>query len=166
LRGERFAGDAVRPGIFLYGGAPGSGLPEGNPVARIQARVLSVRRIDAGDTVGYGATWRAPRATTIATLGIGYGDGIRRSLVRSGDAHVLLHGARHAYAGVVTMDLITIDAGDAQVERGDVATLLGAEGGEVITLAQLAAWCDESQYVILTALGPRLPRVAASTAST
>lgn len=160
LRGTRFAGDAVRPGIFLYGGAPGNDVPEGKPVASVRARVLSVRRIGAGDSVGYGATWRASRATTIATLGIGYADGVRRSIVRSREAYVVLNGGRHPYAGVITMDLTTLDVGDAKVERGAVATLLGTDGGEVITLARHAAWCQESQYAILTGLGPRLPRVA------
>lgn len=161
LRGTRFAGDAVRPGIFLYGGQPGTDLPEGQPVAAVRAQVLSVRRIEAGDGVGYGATWHAPRATTIATLGIGYADGVRRGIVRSREAHVLMSGARYSYAGVVTMDLTMIDVGDAPVERGHVATLLGADDtGGAITLAQHAAWCQESQYVILTGLGPRLPRVA------
>lgn len=159
LRGRSFAGDAVRPGLFLYGGAPGAGLPEGKPVACVRARVLSTRRIAAGDSVSYGATWRAARATTIATLGIGYADGVRRSLSRSREAHVLLNGARHAYAGTITMDLTMIDVGDAGVERGDVATLLGGDGAEVITLGQMAAWCEESQYAILTGLGRRLARV-------
>ncbi|HYK10029.1 MAG TPA: alanine racemase [Gemmatimonadales bacterium] len=159
LRGAAFAGDAVRPGIFMYGGDPGKGLPEGKPVARVLARVLSVRRIQAGDSVGYGATWHAPKATTIATLGIGYADGVRRSVVKSSDAHVLWKGARYPYAGVITMDLTMIDVGDARVERADIVTLLGADGGELISLAQLASWSAESQYVILTGLGPRLPRV-------
>lgn len=159
LRGRRFAGDAVRPGLFLYGGAPGAGLPEGKPVARVQARVLSVRRIAAGDSVSYGATWHAARATTIATLGIGYADGVRRSIVRDAEAHVLVNGVRFPYAGTVTMDLTMIDVGAARVERGDVATVLGAAEREVITLAQVAAWSQESQYVILTGLGPRLARL-------
>lgn len=162
LRGKGFAGDAVRPGIFLYGGDPGTGLLEGKPVAHVRSRVLSVRRIAPGDSVGYGATWHAPRATTIATLGIGYADGVRRSVVKSGEAYVLMKGARFPYAGVITMDLTMIDVGDAEVERGDLATLLGAEGGELITLAKHASWCQESQYVILTGLGPRLPRVPVS----
>lgn len=162
LRGRAFAGDAVRPGIFLYGGDPGAGLPVGRPVAHVRSRVLSVRRIAAGDSVGYGATWHASRATTIATLGIGYADGVRRSVVKSGDAYVLIKGARYPYAGVITMDLTMIDVGDARVELGDVATLLGADGGELITLAKHASWCQESQYAILTGLGRRLPRVPVS----
>ncbi len=162
LRGKGYAGDAVRPGIFLYGGDPGKGLPEGRPVAHVRSRVLSVRRIAAGDSVGYGATWHSAKATTIATIGIGYGDGVRRSVVKSGEAYVLMKGARYPYAGVITMDLTMIDVGDAGVELGDVVTLLGAEGGELITLAKHASWCQESQYVILTGLGPRLPRVPVS----
>lgn len=159
LRGTTFAGDAVRPGIFMYGGDPGKGLPEGKPVARVCARVVSVRRIATGDTVGYGATWHATRATTIATLGIGYADGVRRSIARSREAYVLMKGERYPYAGVITMDLIMIDVGDRTVERGDVVTLLGVDGTDVITLGRHAAWCEESQYVILTSLGPRLLRV-------
>jgi len=162
LRGKAFAGDAVRPGIFLYGGDPGKGLPEGKPVARVCARVVSVRRIAPGDTVGYGATWRATRATTIATLGIGYADGVRRSIARCPYAYVLMKGERYPYAGVITMDLVMIDAGDRPVERGEIVTLLGADGAELITLGRHAAWCEESQYVILTGLGPRLPRVPAA----
>lgn len=162
LRGKGYAGDAVRPGIFLYGGDPGKGLPEGRAVAHVRSRVLSVRRIAAGDSVGYGATWHAAKATTIATLGIGYADGVRRSVVKSGEAYVLMKGARYPYAGVITMDLTMIDVGDAKVELGDVVTLLGADGGELITLARHASWCQESQYVILTGLGPRLPRVPVS----
>jgi alanine racemase len=162
LRGAMFAGDAVRPGIFLYGGDLGKGLPEGQPVARVRARVVSVRRISAGDTVGYGATWRASRATTIATLGIGYADGVRRSIARSREAYVLMKGERYPYAGVITMDLIMIDVGDRVVDRGEIVTLLGADGADLITLGRHAAWCEESQYVILTGLGPRLPRVPAA----
>ena len=74
----RFAGDLVRPGIFLYGGAAGGVAPE--PVARLCARVVATRHLQAGDSVSYGATWVAPGAVTAATLGIGYADGVPRSL--------------------------------------------------------------------------------------
>ena len=73
-----------------------------------------------------------------------------------------MKGDRFPYAGVITMDLVMIDVGDRSVARGDVMTLLGADGAEVITLARHAQWCEESQYVILTSLGPRLPRVPAA----
>jgi alanine racemase len=159
LRGKKFAGDLIRPGLFLYGGAPGDGLPEGRPVAHVHAQVLSVRRIAAGDTVSYGATWMAPRATTVATLGIGYADGVRRAISRARDAFVLLNGKHYPYVGVITMDLIMIDVGDDPVERGEVATLLGGSGEQCITLRQYAEWSEESQYAILTGLGRRLNRM-------
>ncbi|MGI9041133.1 MAG: alanine racemase, partial [Gemmatimonadales bacterium] len=77
LRGRCFAGDLVRPGIFLYGGAAGGAAPR--PVAALRARVLAVRSVAAGDTVSYGATWRSPRPTAVATLGVGYADGFLRA---------------------------------------------------------------------------------------
>ncbi|HWZ27418.1 MAG TPA: alanine racemase [Gemmatimonadales bacterium] len=161
LRGKAFAGDLVRPGLFLYGGLPGEGFPVPRPVAHVRAQVLSVRRVAAGDTVSYGATWTAARATTIATLGIGYADGVRPALSRARDAFVLLNGRSYPCVGAVTMDLIMIDVGDDAVERGQVATLLGSDGERFITLAQFAEWSDESQYAILTGLSRRLVRTPA-----
>src|SRR5439155_1246474 len=86
LKGGSFAFDAVRPGVYLYGGSPGVGLPEGKPVVSVRARVVAVRRVRAGDSVSYNASWTAARDTTIATLGIGYADGLRRSLGAPGTA--------------------------------------------------------------------------------
>src|SRR5207253_5945465 len=119
-RDRAFAFDAVRTGIYLYGGSPGDGIPAGKPVLELRARVVAVRRLRAGDSVSYNATWTAPRDTTIATLGIGYADGVRRFLARSGEAHVLLGGRRVPIVGRVTMDLTMVDTGDAPVEMGDV----------------------------------------------
>jgi len=159
LRDRRFALDLVRPGIFLYGGRPGEGLPEGRPVVRLRARVVSVRRLRTGDTVSYGARWTAPQETTIATLAVGYADGPRRQLGLGSEAYVLLNGARCRIAGVVTMDFTMVDAGDLPVQVGDVATLLGEDGGDRITLAQFAEWSGELQHAVLTSLGGRPPRV-------
>src|SRR5206468_8508991 len=92
LRGKQFAFDLVRPGIFLYGGAPAEHLMRPRPVVSVRARVLSVRRIRKGESVSYGASWIAPRDTVVATLGIGYADGVRRDLGLRGNAHVLLRG--------------------------------------------------------------------------
>src|SRR5437879_4390942 len=94
LRDRRYAFDLVRPGVFLYGGSPGAGLPEPRPVVSVRARVVSVRHVRAGESVSYGALWTAPRQTTVATLGIGYADGLRRSLGLSGRGAVLLRGRR------------------------------------------------------------------------
>src|SRR3989454_3390518 len=161
LKDRKFAFDAVRPGVYLYGGSPGDGLPEGKPVVSLRARVVALRRVRAGDSVSYNASWTATRNTTIATLGIGYADGLRRSLGRSGEARVLLGGRPCPIIGLVTMDLTMLDVGDGPAAVGDVATLVGAAdgGGGGITLEQFAAWSGELQRAFLTGLGARLPRI-------
>lgn len=163
LSGKRFAFDLVRPGVFLYGGSPGDGFPEPQPVVSVRARVLAVRRVTAGETVSYNASWRVARDGTVATLGIGYADGIRRAVGLSGKGAVLLgaEGRRCPIIGAVTMDLTMIDTGDRLARVGDVATLIGEGEGEKdrITLEEFSAWSGELQRAVLTALGPRLPRV-------
>jgi alanine racemase len=151
--------DLVRPGVFLYGGTPGGTVAPGHPVASIRARVASVRRVHAGDTVSYNARWTAPRETTIATLGIGYADGVPPSLGPEGRGTVLLAGRRCPIVGTVTMDLIMVDVGDLTVETGATATLLGRSDGAEITLAELAAASGVQPRALLTGLGSRLPRV-------
>ncbi len=165
LADRRFAFDLVRPGVFLYGGAPGKGFPEPRPVVSVRARVLTVRRVAAGESVSYNATWRATRATTVATLGIGYADGVRRAVGLSGRGAVLLgdDDRRCPIIGAVTMDLMMVDTGDRPARVGDVATLIGEGndrgGGERISLEEFSAWSGELQRAVLTSLGPRLPRI-------
>jgi alanine racemase len=159
MRGARFALDAVRPGVYLYGGTPGGSLEPGAAVVSLRARVVSVRRVRAGDSVSYNATWQAPRDTVVATLGIGYGDGLRRSAGFSGKTTVLLNGARCPIIGLVMMDYTIVETGETPVRVGDVATLIGeAEGGRT-TLEQFASWSDCMQREFLTGLGSRLPRI-------
>ena len=151
--------DLVRPGIFLYGGCAGPGLPEPAPVAAVRARVVSLRRLKPGETVSYGADWHAEKETVIATLGIGYGDGVMRSI--QDRAYVLLNGARCEVAGRVTMDMTMVDLNTTDpgtVRPGDVATLIGKDGKEEITLDEFAAWAGTISYEVLVRLGSRLPR--------
>jgi len=150
--------DLVRPGVFLYGGSAGGDLPAPEPVIALRARVVSLRRLAAGDSVSYGAEWKAPAPTTIATLAVGYADGIPRAV--QGRAHVLLGGCRRPVVGRVTMDMLMVDLGPSPdgVRVGDVATLIGRDGGEEITLDEFAGWAGTISYEILTGLGPRLPR--------
>jgi alanine racemase len=151
LSGPGYAGDLVRPGIFLYGGAAGAS-PLPAPVAALRARVVAVRRIAAGDSVSYGATWQAPRATTIATLGIGYADGVLRALSNRGA--VELAGGVRPIVGRVTMDMTMLDLGDAPVAGGDVGTLFGGR----VTLDAQADAAGTIAYELLTALGRRVER--------
>ncbi len=146
-----YAGDLARPGIYLYGGSEG-GLTPG-PVARLQARVVAVRRVAPGDTVSYGATFVAAHATTIATLGIGYADGLPRAL--SGRGRVELRERVHRIAGRVTMDMTMIDVGNDEVQVGDIATVWGGKVG----LEEQASAAGTVSYELLTALSSRVPRV-------
>lgn len=148
--GATYAGDLARPGIHLYGGHL-EGL-DAVPVVALRARVTAVRRIAAGDSVSYDATWTAPHATTIATLGIGYGDGVPRHLSNVGAVELL--GQRLRIVGRVTMDQLMLDAGDLPVSVGDVATVFGGR----VSLDEQAALAGTIPYELLTALGARLPR--------
>lgn len=159
LRGKDFAFDLVRPGIFLYGGSVGEGLEQPRPVASVRARVLSVRRIRAGESVSYEASWVAPRDTVIATLGIGYADGIRREAGAAKGAQVLLRGKRCPIVGFVQMDMALAETGAVEVQVGDVATIVGEEAQQRITLNEFAAWSGQVPHEFLTGLGARLPRV-------
>jgi alanine racemase len=153
--------DLVRPGVYLYGGSPGGSIAAGRAVASIRARVVSVRRVRSGDTVSYNARWTAPRDTTVATLGIGYADGVHPSLGSGGTGRgtVLLGGTRRPIVGTVTMDLVMVNAGDLPVRVGEIATLLGEADGQSLTLSELSEASGVQPRGLLTALGRRLPRL-------
>lgn len=160
LRFGAFEADLVRPGIYLYGVGPGETGVEA--VAAVRARVLDVREVPEGHTVSYGATFRTDGPTRLATLGVGYGDGLRRDLSNRG--HVLLGGRRASILGAVCMDTTVVDATACPgVESGDVATLLGSADSGSIGLETMARWCSTIPYEILTGLGARLPRVETGT---
>ena len=151
LRGGPETADLVRPGIFLYGcGIPG--LPAPRPVAALRAPVVAVRQIPQGESVSYGATWRAATDTTVATLGAGYADGVMRSL--SGRGQVELGGASVPIIGRVTMDMTMAAVPAGSVRVGDIATFYGG----VISLDEQAAAAGTIGYELLTALGSRVQR--------
>lgn len=153
LRGRCYAGDLVRPGIFLYGGSAGGDAPR--PVAALRARVVALRRIAPGDSVSYEATWRATELTTIATLSIGYADGLHRSASQPGRRLVELNGNTVPIVGRVTMDLCMVAVPAGAVAVGDVATLFGG----LVSLDDQARSLGTISYEVLTSLGPRLPRI-------
>jgi alanine racemase len=147
----------VRPGIFLYGVSTveGSALtPE--PVVSIRARIVEIRTVRDGETVSYDATWTAQGERRIATVPVGYADGYRRGL--SNCAEALIGGRRVPVAGRVTMDMTMLDVTGTTATLGDLVTLLGKDGEDVITVSELAARSDVSAYEILTGLRLRLPR--------
>jgi alanine racemase len=156
MRYDGYCADMVRPGIQLYGG--GRWDPAPAPVARLCARVLEVRDVPPGTTVSYGATFTTARPSKLATLAIGYGDGLRHRL--GGRGSVLLGGHSASIVGAVCMDVTVVDVTDVpEVKVGDVATLLGPDSSARIELESMAEECGTISYEILTGLGSRLPRV-------
>jgi alanine racemase len=150
--------DLVRPGVFLYGAGGGEGAaisPE--PVAHLRARVLEVRDVPNGESVSYGASFRAVGDRRIATIGAGYADGFRRGIGDDGTA--LVRGRRVRVAGVVNMDMTMLDVTGGPCEPGDVVTLLGRDGELHLDLNVIARERGLSAYEILTGLRLRAPRV-------
>ena len=155
--GARSRWSLARPGIFLYGVSAGTDpriVPDA--VVSVRARVIDLRTIDAGESVSYGATYRADRQRRIATLGLGYADGYRRVL--GNRASALLGGQRVPVVGVVTMDMTMLDVTDVPCEIGDIVTLIGPDGNDRIDVSELAALGEISPYELLTGLRARLPR--------
>lgn len=154
--GKDYVFDMVRPGLALYGGNPQPALP--NPyrvVAVLTARVLQVRRVDTGDTVGYGATFTAGNPLKLVTVSLGYADGLSRALAGRGQA--ALGGARMPFAGRISMDLAVLDA----TAVPDSACRRGAEVeffGDTISLEEVADAAGTISYEILTGIAPRVAR--------
>lgn len=158
FRAPRLANALVRPGIFLYGGEIGAELPTPASVVSVHARVVHIREVSAGTTLGYGVTYQAGGPERWATLSIGYADGLPRSLGERGSA--LIGGKRVPILGRISMDVTVVDITDVpEVIEGAVATLIGRDGDEVITVEDVAAMAGTINYEILVGLTPRLPRV-------
>lgn len=149
--------DLVRPGLALYGCVPGEveNLPEGalEPAMTLRAAITFVKKIRAGDSVSYGATWRAPQDTNIATVRFGYADGYPRNL--GNRAEVNLNGTRCPVVGRVCMDQLMIDVGDLEPTPGDDVILFGPEGPTADELAERASTIS---YELLTRIGSRVTR--------
>lgn len=151
----------VRPGILIYGVAPGSQLQAPapfQPLLTLKSRIIFIKETDAGRTISYGRTYQTPGKTRIATIPIGYGDGYARSLSNKGQ--VLIWGRRCPIVGRVTMDQIMVDVGlQSNVNVGDPVTLIGNDGDPKIRVEELAHWANTIPYEILTNLGDRIHRV-------
>jgi len=149
---------AARPGVMLYGVRPAAHFEvDLRPAMRLETKVVQLRLAKAGDSVGYGAEFRAPRDTRIATLPIGYDDGVPISA--SGRGCVLIGGRRMPIAGRVSMDFITIDVGDAPIEIGDDAVIFGgAQRGASLSVEAAAAAAQTIPYEMLVRVGRRVER--------
>ncbi len=151
----------VRTGIAIYGIAPGPRLAEAiaglRPAMRLVARVGWVKRVAAGDRMSYGLRYTAERPTTIATVPLGYADGVPRRLSSTG-GEVLLGGRRCPIAGVVTMDQLLVDCGDDPVAVGDEVVLLGAQGGQRIGPEEWADRLGTIAYEIVCGIAGRIER--------
>ncbi len=160
--GLRPLGDAVRPGISLYGILPREICREVplEPVLSLHTQLVFIKDIPAGTAVGYDARWTSHRPTRLATLPIGYNDGIPFRLGLSGRGQVLLRGQRCPIVGAVSMDYCTIDITHVHnASIGDKATLIGQDGCNMLTAADMAQAADTIPYEITCRLGSRVQRV-------
>lgn len=160
--GGQFQFDLVRPGAAVYGINP---TPESDnpmqPVVELKARIVQLRNVERGETVGYGGTWTARRPTRLAIISAGYADGyFRAASANDGTrgAEVVVAGKRCPIAGRISMDLMAVDVTDLdknEVRRGHMVTLIG----EGITVDELAHHFGTIGYEVLTSLGRRFARV-------
>ena len=167
--------DVVRPGIAIFGVSPFttaepdadlgdaavSVARELKPVMRVRTEIVSLRNVAPGDCIGYGHTWRAERPSVIATVPMGYADGLSRNLSNRG--HALVRGKRAPIAGTVSMDLTMIDVTDVPgVRLGDESVFLGQQEGplgkDTIGAAEVAAHTGTIPWEVLTSISRRVPR--------
>ncbi len=155
LMDARFHFDLIRPGIALYGGSPFD-VDERRlkPVAALRAPVVQLRDIAPGETVGYNASFKATAPTRLATVALGYGDGMPTS--GSGRVQAMIAGAHARVAGRISMDLISLDITNCKnpIKTGDIATFFGEE----VSLFETAKSCNTNAYELLTGLGGRVDR--------
>lgn len=160
------AGDAgdplmVRCGISIYGIDPDTalaGMIELEPALTLRSHVSFVKTVQPGTPIGYGHRWTADRETTIATVPIGYADGVRRDSGLRGRT-VLIGGNHHPIVGTVAMDQLMVDVGsDAEVAVGDEVIFIGRQGDEQILVTDVAATLDTIPYEVVCSIGKRVPR--------
>ncbi len=153
--------DIARVGIAIYGIAPSGELEsmakDLKPALSLHARVSHVQHLASGEGVSYGLRTKLSQAATIATLPIGYADGVQRRLWKVG-GEVLIGGKRCPIVGVVTMDQLMVNCGDADVQIGDHAVLIGAQGSQSISANEIAAKLETIGYEIVCGISARVPR--------
>ena len=168
LNYPELGGDYARPGIALYGvvSTPEDSLIWSrylSPVLSLKCRIASVRDLKAGDCAGYGVDYHAPKDMRIATLTIGYADGLPRNL-SNGTGSVLIHGYRAPIVGRICMDQTLVDISDIPetISAGDIAVLIGISGSLQIRAEEIAEQSGSITNEVLSRLGVRLPRLVIS----
>jgi alanine racemase len=160
FRDSRSHFDMVRCGVAIYGLDPFQGDPSERglfPALTLRSYVADVKRFSAGDSAGYGRTWRAATDTWVGVLPLGYGDGVRRGL--SNNAEVLIRERRHPLVGTVSMDNVTVELGpETDVEPGDEAVLIGRQGDDAILAEEVARRLDTINYEVTCGISARVPR--------
>lgn len=154
--------DVVRLGVSLYGIYPSDEVKRENislqPALRLYAAIIHIKEIDAGEGVSYGSTFIADSPMKVATISLGYGDGYPRSLSNKG--HVLINGRIAKILGRICMDQFMVDVtGIEDIKVGDMATIIGKNGNEIITVDELGALSGRFPYEFVCDLGKRIPRI-------
>lgn len=150
----------VRPGVMLYGIHPSasSSRLDLQPALSWSASIVMLKTVPPGTPLGYARSFVTARESRIATVPVGYADGLSRSVSTGG--HALVRGRRAPYAGRISMDHFTLDVTDIQDARdGDEVVLIGAQGAESVSADMMAGWTGTIAYEVLSRLGPRVPRL-------
>ena len=150
----------IRPGLTLYGIYPDAALRDVarfQPVLSLKSRILLVKQIKAGESVGYGREFIAKTSSTVAVIPFGYSHGYPYAAWKK--ASVLYRGKRYPLAGKVSMDYLAVNLGCAQAQEGDTITLIGTDRDERITAEDIAEWAGTIPYEIVTRLNSHLPRI-------
>ncbi|MEX2106592.1 MAG: alanine racemase [Solirubrobacterales bacterium] len=163
FRDHRSHYDMARCGVAVYGLDPFQGDPAERglaPALSLRSYVADVKRFAPGASAGYGQRWAAPAHTWVGIVPLGYGDGVRRGLSNNGE--ILVGGRRRPLVGTVSMDNVTIDLGsETEVEPGEEAVLIGAQGEDRISAEEVAARLDTINYEVTCGISARVPRRAA-----
>ena len=152
--------DLVRPGIGLYGYHPNPGRQDEEELIQVmtlKSTVSLLRQIEKDTPVSYGQTWIAKEKTNIATIPIGYADGIHRSL--SNNMEVLIGGKKYPVVGIITMDMIMADVGNSDVKVGDEVVIYGNQESESIRIADVALNLKTISYELICSISKRVPRI-------
>jgi len=154
--------DMVRPGIAIYGLYPSDEVQKNKvslkPAMALKARIIHLKKVPAGFKVSYGGTHETQRPTTIATVPVGYADGLNRQLSNRGQ--MLVHGQRVPIIGRICMDLTMLDVGSIEnVQVGDEAVIFGQQNNETLTVDEMAALLNTINYEIVSTITARVPRV-------